>query len=80
LIENYNNKTFTLMPFFVIPVVLVASIKAFFVIHGLSISVAAMEAGYRAYRNGDDVVDAAVSAGATRAAAVLLSDAFKKFG
>jgi hypothetical protein len=63
----------------VIPVAIIASIKGFFLLHGLSISVAAMEAGYKAHVNGDDVVEAAIKAGATRAAAILLSDALRKF-
>jgi hypothetical protein len=62
-----------------IPVAIIAAVKLFFVIHGLTISVAAMEAGYRAHNRGDDVIEAALTAGATRAAAVLLSDALRKY-
>lgn len=62
-----------------IPIVIIASIKAFFILHGLTISVAAMEAGYKAHRRGEDVIEAALAAGATRAAAVLLSDGLRKY-
>lgn len=62
-----------------IPVALILSIKAFFLVHGLSISVAALEAGYRAHRNGEDVILAAVNAGATRAAATLLADGLRRY-
>lgn len=67
------------MAFFLIPVVIVAAVKAYFLHHGLSIGSAAMQAGFKAYRNGDDIVDAAIDAGASRAAACLLRDAFYRF-
>ncbi len=62
-----------------IPVAIVVAVKAYFAAHGLSIGVAAMRAGYKAHRNGDDVVSAAIEAGATRAAACLLQDSLRRF-
>jgi hypothetical protein len=63
----------------VLPIALIASIKLFFLTHGLSISMDALQAGYRAHRNGQDVVEAAIAAGASRAAAILLGNALKKY-
>jgi hypothetical protein len=65
-----------------IPVAIIVAIKAYFAFHGVQIGIAAFEAGYKAYRRGgdeEDVIEAAVRAGATRAAALILFDALKKY-
>ncbi len=64
---------------FVLPLVLIGTIKAFFLAHGLSISMAAARAGYNAHKNNEDVVKAAINAGATEAAAQLLRNALRKY-
>jgi hypothetical protein len=61
-----------------IPVAIIVAVKAYFALHGLSIGMAAMKAGYRAHKNGGDVIDAAISAGATEAAARLLQDSLRR--
>lgn len=63
------------MVHFIIPAVVLAAIKAYFWAHGRSITLAAIEAGYKAYRKDEDVVEAAMKAGADRASACLLVDA-----
>jgi hypothetical protein len=67
------------MPIFLIPVAILAAIKAYFVYHGASIATAAIKAGYKAHRNGDDVAEAAIEAGASKAAACLLEDWFRRY-
>jgi hypothetical protein len=63
---------------FIIPFAILVAIKGYFLAHGLSIGMAAIKAGYRAHRNGEDVVDAAIRAGATSAAADLLRDGLRR--
>lgn len=67
------------LPFLIIPAALILSIKAFFLAHGLTIGMSAIKAGYKAHKNGDDVVEAAVSAGASTAAAILLRDSLRRY-
>lgn len=64
---------------FLIPAAILVAIKGYFLAHGVSIGVSALNAGYRAHKNGEDVVDAAIRAGATRAAAFVLKDALRRF-
>ena len=63
-------------PLIFIPAALLAAVKAYLVYHGIQIGMAAILAGYRAHRRGDDVVSAAIEAGASRAAAYALQDFF----
>lgn len=67
------------MAIFLLPVAIVAAVKAYFALHGLSIGMAAMQAGYKAHRNGDDIIEAAIEAGASKAAACLLQDWLHRF-
>lgn len=64
---------------FAIPVAIIVAVKGYFALHGLSIGISALRAGYRAHRNNEDVVDAAISAGASQAAACLLRDALNRY-
>lgn len=66
------------MPIILIPVAIVAAIKTYFAVHGLAIGMDAMKAGYKAHCNGDDVVEAAIRAGASKAAACLLESCFRR--
>jgi hypothetical protein len=63
---------------FVIPLAILGAIKVFFAVHGLVISMAALEAGYKAHRKGEDAFEAAIQAGATKAAALLLQTILRR--
>ena len=64
------------LPLLAIPLALLAALKAYLLYHGVQIGMSAILAGYRAHRRGDDIVSAAVEAGASRAAAFALQDFF----
>jgi hypothetical protein len=57
-----------------IPVMLLAALKIYLIAHGLEICAVAAAAGYRAHKRGEDVVKAAMEAGASRAGACALRD------
>ena len=67
------------MVHFLIPAGMLIAIKGYFLAHGVNIGIAALQAGYKAHKNGEDVVNAAIKAGATKAAAFVLQDALRRF-